>query len=128
VHALAKAIVVATALAFTEEDIETLGHVDAEEFVRVAHEGGEKGENDGFGDAMRCQMLAAEGLDLEVVADDKGAVETLQTLSGHSKHHTSALTPKSPMRMKKPTSKKCQSRSYETWKSTSLPVRKGFMA
>ena len=30
--------------------------------------------------------------------------------------------------MKKPTSKKCQSRSKWTWKSTSFPVRKGFMA
>lgn len=32
------------------------------------------------------------------------------------------------MRMKKPSSKKCQSRSKLTWKSTILPVRNGFMA
>ena len=37
-------------------------------------------------------------------------------------------TPKMPMIIKKIISKKCHSRSYVTWKSTSLPVRKGFIA
>ena len=40
----------------------------------------------------------------------------------------SKRTPNMPKTTKKRISKKCQSLSYVTWNSTSLPVRKGFMA
>ena len=53
-HALAQVLVVASAFAFTEEDVEALVHVDSEELVHVPHRGGQDGEADGFGDAARA--------------------------------------------------------------------------
>jgi hypothetical protein len=78
-------------------------------------------------------VLAAKGRDLEVVLDDEGAVEALkreEVVSGTRfvKRGREGPTPKMPIRMKKPSSKKCQSRSKRTWKRTILPVRNGFIA
>jgi hypothetical protein len=46
---LAEVVVVAAALAFAEKYVERLGHIDAEELVVVADQGGQRGQADSFG-------------------------------------------------------------------------------
>lgn len=76
-YVLAQILVVSTTFALAKQNVETLIHIDAKEFVEETDSGGEDSETDGFSDAALSEMLASEGLDLKVVFDDEGTVETL---------------------------------------------------
>lgn len=73
--AVAELIVVVSDFAFLEQDLHALGHVDAEEHVRVADDGRDDGKGDCFGDGVVGQILFAEHLHFKIPLDDKGAVE-----------------------------------------------------
>lgn len=82
VDALAEVVVVTAALTLLEENRHAFGHVNAEKLVEVGNERSRRREDDGLSDAVAREMLAPERCDLEVVLDDKGSIETLQTQRG----------------------------------------------
>lgn len=77
-YSLAEVVVVSSSLTLLEQDLETLGHVDAEVLVEVSDEGGDPGEDDCLGDPVGGEVLAAEGGDLHVVLDHERSVQTLE--------------------------------------------------
>lgn len=75
---LAEAVAVFDSFALTEEESHALGHVDAEEHVEVADDGGETREEGGFVDGMVREITSTEGLRAQVPFYDELAVETTE--------------------------------------------------
>ena len=115
--ALAKILVISSSLTLPKQDLETFVHVDPQKLVDESDTGGENGENDRFGDPRAREVLSTERLNLEIVLDHERAVQSLLIAVMSTSHSNRdrklerRRTPKMPIRMKNPSSKKCQSRS-----------------
>ena len=70
-------VIVACAVAFAEEYLHALRHVDPHEVVEPADHGRDRRERDGLGDGVVLQVPLAEGSHLEVELHNEGTVETL---------------------------------------------------
>ena len=125
---LAQVVIVSATFTFSEEDKKAFGHIHAKELIPISNYGSECCEKDSLRDTMISKELAPERGNLKVEFDHQSTVETLYFRQVIQDKRDKGLTPKTPMMTKKTISKKCQSLSYVTWKSTSFPVRKGFIA
>ncbi len=81
--ALAKVIVVAAALALAEEDLERLGHIDAQELIGVPNEGREHRQHHHLAHAVLGKVVASKRLHLQIVLDDKRAIQPAKDADDH---------------------------------------------
>jgi hypothetical protein len=70
-YRLAEIIIITTSFTLPEQDCQTFGHVNPQEFIEVRKGGGEGGQCNDLGDRERGQMLPSESCDLKIELDYK---------------------------------------------------------
>lgn len=76
--AVTELVVVVACLAFLEEDLHALCHVDSQEHVRVADDGCDYRQGNCLGDGVCGQILLAEDLHFEVPLHDECAIQATE--------------------------------------------------
>ena len=83
VDLLANFIVIMATFAFEKQYFHALGHINAKELIRVAHNGSESGQKCGFQDGVLGEICFSECLRAQIPLDNKGAIETSEDTNEH---------------------------------------------
>ena len=84
---LAKLIVIMISLAFFKEYLHAFRHVNPEEHIRIANDGGEDSQNNSFRNLVIAQIFLPKDLHPEIPFHDESAIKTTERSNDEVKQY-----------------------------------------